>query len=325
MFKGLAIALACVLSMSMVTAACGDDDDSSSSSSSGINVSEVAQSTDNDLIDAAVDGYRAYVTEQIEAMQTETKVFADAIRAGNIDEAKDHYQISRRPWERIEPIAGLIEEIDGLVDSRADDGLAEDSDEFTGWHKLEWYLWDQGDVSNAGVFADQLEADLQTLADEFPSVELPPGVLTVGAQELIEEVAAPDGKLSGEEERYSGTDLYSFKANVEGAEALVELLEPALEEADADLLADIEALFDELNEQLDAQGSYEDGYTDYNDVTEAEKNDFSATLGQLAEKLSLLNGALNLEENDLSSLICYRIKRYCCNRSFSCCLWEIKR
>jgi|TARA_B100000902_G_scaffold218691_1_gene207831 iron uptake system component EfeO len=295
MFKGLAIALACVLSMSMVTAACGDDDDSSSSSSSGINVSEVAQSTDNDLIDAAVDGYRAYVTEQIEAMQTETKVFADAIRAGNIDEAKDHYQISRRPWERIEPIAGLIEEIDGLVDSRADDGLAEDSDEFTGWHKLEWYLWDQGDVSNAGVFADQLEADLQTLADEFPSVELPPGVLTVGAQELIEEVAAPDGKLSGEEERYSGTDLYSFKANVEGAEALVELLEPALEEADADLLADIEALFDELNEQLDAQGSYEDGYTDYNDVTEAEKNDFSATLGQLAEKLSLLNGALNLE------------------------------
>ena len=65
----------------------------------------------------------------------------------------------------------------------------------------------------------------------------------MGAQELIEEVAAPDGKLSGEEDRYSGTDLYDFQANVEGSEALVELLAPALEEADPELLAEIHGQF----------------------------------------------------------------------------------
>lgn len=119
-------------------------------------------------------------------------------------------------------------------------------------------------------------------------------MLTVGAQELIEEVAAPDGKLSGEEERYSGTDLYAFQANVEGAEALVDLLTPALEVADADLLASINGLFAELNGQLGALGSFETGYPHYDEVTEEQKAEFAATLGELAEALSLLNGTLGL-------------------------------
>ncbi|MEM7322963.1 MAG: EfeM/EfeO family lipoprotein [Actinomycetota bacterium] len=290
---------ALLAALALLFAACGSDDDdaaaSASGSGTGISEEDVAQTTDNQLVLDAVDGYRAYVEEQVADMQAETATFAQFIRDGDIEGAKNHYQISRRPWERIEPIAGLIEDIDGAVDSRADDGVQPEDEDFTGWHKLEWYLWVQEDVSEAGPFADQLEADLQTLADTAGTVELAPGVLTVGAQELIEEVAAPDGKLSGEEERYSGTDLYAFKANVEGSEALVELLTPALEEADPDLLSDINASFDELNSQLSAFGSYEDGYVNYNEVTEDERSEFAATLGELAESLSLLNGVLGLE------------------------------
>ncbi|MEM9517708.1 MAG: EfeM/EfeO family lipoprotein [Actinomycetota bacterium] len=296
--KKLIALFAVLLSFTLIAAACGDDDDASSSdsaSSTGISADDLAQDTDNELILQAVDGYREYVDEQIAAMQAETKVFADYIRDGDIESAKEHYQISRRPWERIEPIAGLIEEIDGLVDSRADDGVEPTDDDFTGWHRLEYHLWILEDVSEAGSYADQLESDLQSLADQFPDVELPPGVLTVGAQELIEEVAAPDGKLSGEEERYSGTDLFAFQANVEGSQALVDLLTPALEEADPDLLGTINGLFDELYGQLGALGSYEEGYVNYNDVTEEQKSEFAATLGEMAEALSQLNGTLGLE------------------------------
>ncbi|MEM9204306.1 MAG: EfeM/EfeO family lipoprotein [Actinomycetota bacterium] len=296
--KKLIALFAVLLSFTLIAAACGDDDDASSSdsaSSTGISADDLAQDTDNELILQAVDGYREYVDEQIAAMQAETKVFADYIRDGDIESAKEHYQISRRPWERIEPIAGLIEEIDGLVDSRADDGVEPTDDDFTGWHRLEYHLWILEDVSEAGSYADQLESDLQSLADQFPDVELPPGVLTVGAQELIEEVAAPDGKLSGEEERYSGTDLFAFQANVEGSQALVDLLTPALEEADPDLLGTINGLFDELYGQLGALGSYEEGYVSYNDVTEEQKSEFAATLGEMAEALSQLNGTLGLE------------------------------
>ena len=126
-------------------------------------------------------------------------------------------------------------------------------------------------------------------------LELPPGVLTVGAQELIEEVAAPDGKLSGEEDRYSGTDLYDFLANVEGSEALVDFLAPALEESDPELLATIREQFATLYEHLAALGSFEDGFVQYSEVTQEQKDELAADLGALAESLSLLNGTLGLE------------------------------
>ena len=287
-----------LLAVARLVGACGGDEDDAGTSSTdpggSIALDELAQATDNALITAAVDGYRTYVQTQVADLQAEVAVFADAVRAGDIDAAQAAYPTSRRPWERIEPIAGLIEDIDGAVDAREDDFDGPDDPDFTGWHKLEWYLWEQGDLTDAAPVADQLEADLQTLADAAATLDLPPGVLTVGAQELIEEVASPDGKLSGEEDRYSGTDLYDFQANVEGSEALVDLLRPALEAADADLLATIDGLFAELDGQLAELGSFEEGYPHYDQVTEAQKTAFAATLGELAEQLSLLNGTLGL-------------------------------
>ena len=73
------------------------------------------------------------------------------------------------------------------------------------------------------------------------------------------------------------------------------MLTPALDEVDPELLAIIEGQFDELNAQLAALGSYEDGYVAYGEVTDDQKSEFAATLGQLAESLSLLNGVLGLE------------------------------
>ncbi|MPZ51936.1 MAG: EfeM/EfeO family lipoprotein, partial [Acidimicrobiia bacterium] len=68
-------------------------------------------------------------------MRSETAVFADAIRQGDIEAAKEAYPISRRSWERIEPIAGLIEDIDVAVDAREDDYEGPEDPEFSGWHR----------------------------------------------------------------------------------------------------------------------------------------------------------------------------------------------
>ncbi len=46
-----------------------------------------------------------------------------------------------------------------------------------------------------------------------------------GAAGLIEEVAA--SKISGEEDRYSHTDLWDFQANIDGAQKIVDLLRRA--------------------------------------------------------------------------------------------------
>ena len=49
-----------------------------------------------------------------------------------------------------------------------------------------------------------------------------------GAKELLDEVAT--GKVTGEEERFSHTDLVDFKANVEGAQKAYDLLKPVVAE-----------------------------------------------------------------------------------------------
>ncbi|WP_323792654.1 iron uptake system protein EfeO [Nocardioides sp.] len=246
------------------------------------------------VIDTAVADYRVYVDEQIATMRSETDAFAAAIADGDLEQAQALYPVSRRPWERIEPIAGIIPGFDAAVDVREDDFDSPEDPGFTGWHRIEYHLWVDGDLAAAAPYAEQLASDLADLDAASDELAIEPQVLTVGAQELIEEVAAPSGKLSGEEDRYSGTDLYDFKANVEGSEALVDLLDPALQVADPDLAATLEVQFADLDAQLRELGSFREGFVVYAQVTDAQRSALAATLGELAESLSLLNGTLGL-------------------------------
>ena len=105
------------------------------------------------------------------------------------------------------------------------------------------------------------------------TLELPPGVLTVGAQELIEEVAAPDGKLSGEEDRYSGhrpVRLPGQRRGLRGARSTCS--SRRCEEADPELLAaDPRGSSPSCTSHLAALGSFEDGFVPYAEVTEEQK------------------------------------------------------
>jgi iron uptake system component EfeO len=265
---------------------------SGSGSGSGIASEVGGSSTDNPLVRQAVDGYRAYVAEQVDETIAATTTFTDAVRAGDLDGAKAAYAPSRQGWERIEPIAGLVEEIDGKVDARVDDFEGEDDPAFTGWHRLEHILWELGTTDGAAEFADQLDADLQTLKTELEGTEIPPAALAVGSSELIEEVSA--GKITGEEDRYSGTDLWDFAANVEGSQAAFELLVPALEAEDPELVGTIEDQFAELDDQLSAYADGE-GYLPYGALTDADKTEMQTTLAELSESLATVAGVLDLE------------------------------
>jgi iron uptake system component EfeO len=265
---------------------------SGSGSGSGIASEVGGSSTGNPLVQDAVDDYRAYVAEQVDETIAATIAFTDAVRAGDLEGAKAAYAPSRQGWERIEPIAGLVEEIDGKVDARVDDFEGEDDPAFTGWHRLEYILWELGTTDGAAEFAEQLDADLQTLKTELEGIEIPPAALAVGSSELIEEVSG--GKITGEEDRYSGTDLWDFAANVEGSQAAFELLVPALEEEDAELVTTIEDQFAELDDQLSAYAEGE-GYQHYGALTEPNKTEMQTTLAELSESLATMAGELGLE------------------------------
>jgi iron uptake system component EfeO len=248
-------------------------------------------SSDSAKVNEAVAAYDQWVKDQIDGLLLDTKVFTDAVRAGDVDAAKAAFATSREKWEAIEPIAGLVPEIDGAVDSRVDDFADEQDPKFTGWHRLEYLLWVKSTADRGAPFADQLDADLVKLKTEFATVKLTPIAVAQGSAELIEEVS--EGKITGEEDRYSHTDLSDLAANVEGSEKAFALLEPAIEDADADLAADIESDFHDIDAAL-AKYQKGDGYESYGSLSDADKDDMKAILGSLSENLAKVPGVLQL-------------------------------
>lgn len=284
-------AVAVSVALAAVLGACGDDD--ASDTGDTVEDAGAGDAAANPLVADAVAEYKTYVDEQVDETVTATRTFTDAVRAGDLEGAKAAYAPSRQGWERIEPIAGLVEEIDGAVDARVDNFEGVDDPEFTGWHRIEYILWEEGTTDGAAEFADKLDEDLQTLKSETAGMEIPPDALAVGSSELIEEVST--GKITGEEDRYSHTDLWDFAANVEGSEAGFRLLKPAIEAEDPELVADIEAGFTELSAQLAEYEDGQGGYLSYEELAEDDKTAMQTTLADLSENLATVAGALGLE------------------------------
>jgi iron uptake system component EfeO len=254
---------------------------------------------------AGVADYTTYVGQQIDTMIADTAVFTEAIRDGDIAAAQAAYAPSRQGWERIEPIAGLIETFDGVVDARVDDFESETDPNFTGWHRLEYLLFAQGTLDGAKEFADKLDADLAELKDGFSELNIPAATLAVGSSELVEEVSL--GKITGEENRYAKTDLWDIEANLDGSVAALDALESALEASDPALLASIRSSFDDVYATLKPLRAG-DGWKPYclpNDeypsdrcpqptLTQDQVDTLQAQLAALSEQTSQIAGALDL-------------------------------
>ncbi|HEY8907622.1 MAG TPA: iron uptake system protein EfeO [Rhodoferax sp.] len=242
---------------------------------------------------APMEGYKQYVNGEVDALVTSTEKFVAAIKAGKLQEAQALYPATRQHYERIEPIAELFSDLDKSIDARTDDFEKKENDPtFTGFHRLEYALFGKKSAKGLDAFADQLLKDVQTLKERVNVLVLAPKKVVGGAAELIEEVAA--AKISGEEDRYSHTDLWDFNANVEGAKKIVNLLRPVLSSRDATLLARVDDNFKEVDGLL-AKYNTGKGFKDYGQLTEADKTAMKGPITTLAEDLSKLRGTLGLD------------------------------
>ena len=75
--------------------------------------------------------------------------------------------------------------------------------------------------------------------------------------------------MTGEEERYSHTDLWAFQANVEGAKKAYDVVAPVVATKDPALKAKLDTAFAELQTELDLY-KVGDGYVLYTDLTDAQ-------------------------------------------------------
>ncbi|WP_328317159.1 iron uptake system protein EfeO [Streptomyces sp. NBC_00388] len=242
-------------------------------------------------LDAAVAAYRKYAQDQADETLPKVKVFTDAIRKGDLEAAKKAYAPSRIGWERTEPVAESFGDIDPKTDTRAD-GL-EKGQKWTGWHRLEKSLWqDKKTGATEKSLATELDTDLTDWQKRVGTAAITPTSMANGAKELLDEVAT--GKITGEEDRYSHTDLVDFKANVEGAQQAYELLKPVASKNQPALTKELDQQFTALNSLLDHYRKDKTSYdfTPYDKVSQADRKKLSDAVNALAEPLSKLAAAV---------------------------------
>ena len=237
--------------------------------------------------------YKVYVQGEAKLLAEKTEKFAAAVKAGKVDEAKALFADTRVHYERIEPIAELFNELDPAIDSREDDYKEKAKDDaFTGVHRIEHALWVDNKIDDkVKETADKLDKDVKALKAEIDVLSFPPSKVVGGAAALIEEVAGT--KITGEEDRYSHTDLSDFQANIDGSQKIVELFRPMIAEKDKALLDTVDANFKQINDIL-AKYKKGDGFETYDKLSEADRTQLKAPINTLAEELGKLRGVLGL-------------------------------
>ena len=254
---------------------------------------DTANEADLEKLSQPLADYKAYVQGEVKELVAKTKTFTEAVKAGDIEKAKSLFAATRVHYERIEPIAELFSELDPVIDAREDDFKdgAKDAG-FTGFHRIEHALWVEKDVSGVKEIAAKLMTDVEALQKEIDALAFPPGKVVGGASELIEEVAG--SKISGEEDRYSHTDLSDFQANIEGAQKIVELFRPMIAEKNKALLEKVDANFKQVTDIL-AKYKTKDGFETYDKLSDEDRKTLQAPINALAEDLSQLRGTLGLK------------------------------
>ncbi|MBN4093427.1 MULTISPECIES: iron uptake system protein EfeO [Methylobacterium] len=241
---------------------------------------------------AALAAYRTYVVAQADAFVRETARFVAAIQAGQLAEARRLYAPARAPYERIEPVAALFPELIKRLDVRSDEfELRERDPAFVGFHRLEMALFTLGTTEGLGEVAERLTAETVTLRDRLAALAIPPARAVGAASALIEGIAAT--KISGEEERYSRTDLWDFQANIEGSKVVFTLLRPLL--TDRDFVARVERSYKRVEDLLARYRSPDGGFQSYDNLTARDRNALKGPITLLAEDLSTLRGRLGLD------------------------------
>lgn len=239
---------------------------------------------------SAVSGYGMYITRNTSQLVTSSQKFCQAINAGNMAQAKVLYPQARVYYERIEPVAEVWGTLDTSIDGRWENPVTVAS-QFTGFHKLEQLLWEDNTLKGAPQLCAGLVKNEQRLLTLVKSAQYNPLEMASGSTDLLNEAAA--NKISGEEERYSNTDLPVFKANVDGAMEVVSLFTPYLRQKDPSLLSAINqrnaAVTKVLGTLKSSPGYDGTGYVEYSTVLDDQRKQLSTTVNALSEELSKLS------------------------------------
>ena len=234
----------------------------------------------NDLTQETA-AYKKWVEGEIDGLLSGTQDFVNALQAGDVQKAKKLYPVVRMHFERSEPIAESFGDLDPRIDNREAD--LEKGEKWTGFHPIEKILWTKNTTKGTEELSKQLINDVKELRAKIPTANVTGELMVQGAVDLLNEVST--SKITGEEEIFSRTDLYDFKANIEGAEKIFEIFTPKLQAKDPALVTNLTEKFKAVNVLLEKhkEGT---GYKPYTKLTKEDTKELAEAVNKLGEPLA---------------------------------------
>lgn len=237
--------------------------------------------------------FRVYLAVQGSALIKAATALNQAIATGDLEQAQALYLPARTAYQRLAPAAQRLAELDNHINARADYFEKREQDPaFVGFHRLEYALFQQRNLDDVAPIAQRLLADVTTLKQQLLAQSLPPEQLVSIVVRNLNSLADVRAG-SGEEERYSHSDLNGFAANAQTARKVVDLLRPMLSKSSADVLANVDQAMSDFDNQLNAYKSA-DGYVSYDAVTAAQRQQIAAKAKALAAAMDGIDPALGL-------------------------------
>ncbi|MDQ0875358.1 iron uptake system component EfeO [Paenibacillus sp. V4I3] len=239
----------------------------------------------------AAKAYNKYVQEQGKQLVAGLEQLDAAVKSGDLKKAQESYGQSRMPYERIEPIIETFSELDGVMDARVDDFKNEKDPDFTGYHRIEYLLFVKKNVKEAEAFSSRLLEDGKKIQQAIAATTIEPSDFIAGVGELMEEAQAT--KITGEEERWSGATIPVIRANVEGAQAIYDLIKVELKKKDAVLDEKISKSLATVIETMNTLSPVGATWNDFGKMEQAKQIDLKNKLEALAEPLVKMPGTLS--------------------------------
>ena len=236
--------------------------------------------------------YRVYLSLQGSALIKAVTALQQAIEAGDLSAAQAAYIPARAAYQRIAPAAQRLAELDNAINARADYYEKREQDAaFSGFHRIEYALFDQHSVEGLNPVAQRLQTDVTTLKQQLLAQNMAPEQLAAIVVRNMRSLA--DIRSTGEEERYSHSDLNGFAANLEGTRKVVDLLRPLLSKSNGPLLEKIDAASAALDTELNGLNT-DSGYRPYDQVDAEQRKLIAHKAKALADALDGIDAALGL-------------------------------
>jgi high-affinity iron transporter len=179
--------------------------------------------------------YRAEVAAGLSQLVSDTDKLTAALTSGQLAEAKALWLPAHLDYERLGAAYGTFgnydDEINGLP-NRLPGGAADPR--FTGFHRLEYGLWQGQSPATLVPVANALDAAVHGLQNAFPQLETDPNDVALRTHEILEN--ALQFELTGESDMGSHTSLATTLANVQGTESTLSAISSLLARENPKLL-----------------------------------------------------------------------------------------